>query len=146
MAAYGTSTPGAIKSPEYNLARRCKTQSGSCYNLCRFRLSKIEINQKGFYSAGSYGGPCRHADLFHFAFQVCRVCRNTSGDLPRTVSPRCPLTWRFDLFRSWRCSLEYPFKNQHQMKHCLLDWALGIAHHAECSVVFVSLVELVLLV
>ena len=100
MAGYRTASADSIKSPEYNLACRCIIYSGNYYNLCRFKLSKIEINQKGFYSAGSFGGPCRHADLFHIVFQGCRVCRNISDDPPRSVSLRCPLTWRFDLFRS----------------------------------------------
>ena len=106
MAGYWTASAESNKSPQYRLACRCKIYSGNYYNLCRFELSKIETNQKGFYSAGSFGGPWRHADLFHFVFQGCRVCRNTSDDHPRSVSLRCPLTWRFDLFRSWRCSLK----------------------------------------
>ena len=100
MAGYRTAPAESIKSAEYRLACRCKIYSGNYYNLCRLKLSKIETNQKGFYSAGSFGGPCRHADLFHFVFQGCGVCRNTSGDPPRSVSLRCLLTWRFDLFRS----------------------------------------------
>jgi hypothetical protein len=109
MAEYRATSAESIKSPEFSLACRCIIYSGNYYNLCRFKLSKIETNQNGFYSVGSFGGLCRHADLFHFVFQGCRVCRNTSDDPPRSVSLRCPLTWRFDLFRSLRCSLKNSF-------------------------------------
>jgi hypothetical protein len=100
MAEYRTESADSILAPEHGLACACIIQSGNYYNLCRFRLSKIEINQKGSYSAGSFGGPCRHVDLFHVVFQGYTVCRNTSDGPPRGVSPRCPLMWRFDLFHS----------------------------------------------
>ena len=121
MAEYGIPSADPIKSPEYSLACRCIIPSANYYNLCRFKLSKIEINQKGFYSAGSFCDHCLYADLFHFAFQECTACRNTSVDLHRNVSPRCPLTWRFDLFRSLCCSIKNPYLGTN-LKWSIVDW------------------------
>ena len=100
MAEYIIPSADSNKSPEYGPAYRSIIPSANYYNLCRFKLSKIEINQKGLYSAGSFGDPCRSADPFHCAFQGYTVYKNTCDDPPRSVSPRCPLMWRFDLFRS----------------------------------------------
>jgi len=121
MAEYIIPSADSNKSPEYGPAYRSIIPSANYYNLCRFKLSKIEINQKGFYSAGSCGGRCLYAGLYHFAFQVCTVCRNTSVDLPRNVSPRCPLTWRFDLFRSLCCSIKNPYLGTN-LKWSAADW------------------------